>query len=547
MSIFLTAIVFIIVFSIVVLVHELGHYFLAKRYGITVEEFGIGLPPRLFSWRSSKNKDMVWSINWIPFGGFVKLRGEDALDQKALKDPKSFAGKTLSQRFKVVIAGVLMNFLLAFLLLTIGFSVGIEPLMVNGEDFLKNLDAGNIFVQEGATIKEVKEGSFAYQNVIRGGDMLLAVNGKKIADPEIWYSLVNTPLKEEILLSVWRRGKEKEIKLMPDAKEKGKWGVEFYGLIVLPRLAIFDVKALSSSYYEGLQAGDVILQMNGKNVYSISDYDRILTDTKEKMDYLILRDHKELHYTVPLRQESRTMITEVLPGSVAEKAGIMEGDILLEINGKNVLVPTDTRELLNAVTANEITLKVQRGLDIQSLKLNLPKSGYMGVALSMVDNYRNEHLSVYNVGILSAVLDVNEVSYPIYEAPFKVWGEMKRLSSITAKMFGTVIAKIVGEGRVPEGVAGPVGIAQMTYIFMQKGFAALIRFMALLSLSLAVINILPLPALDGGRLFFILLEALWGSSLNPKWESRIHGFGFVFLILLILFVTYNDIIRAIGW
>jgi regulator of sigma E protease len=110
-------------------------------------------------------------------------------------------------------------------------------------------------------------------------------------------------------------------------------------------------------------------------------------------------------------------------------------------------------------------------------------------------------------------------------------------------MFGNVISSMFTKLSVPEGVAGPVGIAQMTFVFVQEGLMSLIRFTALLSLSLAIINILPFPGLDGGRLFLILIPLLIGRKLNPRWEAMIHVFGFLFLMLLIFLVTFNDIMR----
>ena len=94
-----------------------------------------------------------------------------------------------------------------------------------------------------------------------------------------------------------------------------------------------------------------------------------------------------------------------------------------------------------------------------------------------------------------------------------------------------------------DSVAGPVGIAQMTHTFVQEGFIPLIRFVAILSLSLAVINILPFPALDGGRLLFLIIEMITGRRVNQKWEAYVHAFGYLLILLLLLVVTYSDILR----
>jgi len=102
---------------------------------------------------------------------------------------------------------------------------------------------------------------------------------------------------------------------------------------------------------------------------------------------------------------------------------------------------------------------------------------------------------------------------------------------------------LLSSGEIPDGVAGPVGIAQMTHVFVQEGFASVIRFVALLSLSLAVFNIIPFPALDGGRLAFLLFEAVTGRKPNQRFETALHGLGFMLLMLLLLAVTFQDIAR----
>ncbi len=113
-------------------------------------------------------------------------------------------------------------------------------------------------------------------------------------------------------------------------------------------------------------------------------------------------------------------------------------------------------------------------------------------------------------------------------------------------MIGNVFGSIFSSGEVPEGVAGPVGIAQMTGVYLQEGFVALMRFTALLSLSLAVINIFPFPALDGGRFLFILIELVRGKPVDSRIEGWIHSFGFLLLLGVIVLVTFKDVVRLVS-
>jgi regulator of sigma E protease len=167
----------------------------------------------------------------------------------------------------------------------------------------------------------------------------------------------------------------------------------------------------------------------------------------------------------------------------------------------------------------------------------------IGVGLSRIYSYENDDLSVYGTDVATSVLKIGNVSYPFWIAPIKAFEESGRLSVLTAQTFVDVIKSLVTKFVVPEGVAGVVGIAQLTHVYVQAGALPLLRFVALLSLSLAMINIFPIPALDGGKLLFILVEAVSGRKVNQKFESIVHMIGFALLMLLILVITYSDIVR----
>ena len=138
---------------------------------------------------------------------------------------------------------------------------------------------------------------------------------------------------------------------------------------------------------------------------------------------------------------------------------------------------------------------------------------------------------------------LKNVKYPIYIAPINAIKIVGKLSYLTVQMLGDVIVSLFKKFAVPDGVAGPVGIAKMTHYFTKQGFMALMQFTALISISLGVINIMPFPALDGGRFLFIIFEFITRKRPNAKWESYIHTTGFALLILLILVITWNDIVN----
>ena len=361
---FLTAIAFIVIFSILVLIHEWGHFTAARRAGIKVEEFGLGLPPLAKNIYKDK-KGTTYTLNWIPFGGFVRLYGEDSEDPKVLKDKKSFASKTIWQRTTVILAGVFMNFVLAWAIITIGFMVGMKPFLVTHEDVEKGIEAGLIETQDGIYVSKapIEESAFL------DGDMIINIEGIGYVESS---ELINVIKPNETYNLTVIRGDKEEVVIEVKTDQEGKFGIE------------------------------------------ISDQ-KIITN-------------------------------------------------------------------------------------------------------------------------------VNNITYPFYIAPIEAGKEVARLSVLTVKMFGNVIVSLVGKLTIPDGVAGPVGIAKMTHRFVQEGFMALMQFMALISISLGVINVMPFPALDGGRFLFIVFELITRRKPNAKWERIIHTTGFGLLMILIVVITWNDIL-----
>lgn len=341
---------------------------MARKAGIKVEEFGIGLPPKAKKVYTDKY-GTIYTVNWIPFGGFVRMYGEDSSDPKVIKDNKSFASKSLLRRTSVIVAGVVMNFLLAWVIITIGFTVGMKPFLVTESDLQKGIESGIVEVQNVLYIHEITEGSVLSQTDLKTGDVVVGINNK----------------------------------LVPKADDLSE-----------------------------------------------------LLSPNESVKLIVVSDGEEIFL-----------------------------DVITDSDGKLGFVISDEQ----------------------------------------------------------MVLDVKKVSYPFYQAPYYAIKEVGRLSVLTVKMLGDVIVSLVAKFTVPEGVAGPVGIAKMTHYFVQQGFMALLQFTALISISLGVINIMPFPALDGGRFLFIIFEAITRKKPSAKWEGIIHSTGFVLLMVLIFVITWNDILN----
>lgn len=537
MSFFLTAIVFILVFSALVLIHEWGHYIVAKKSGIKIEEFGFGLPPRIWG---VKKGETIFSINAIPFGGFVRLLGEDGSDEKVKKNPRSFINKPARIRILVVIAGVIMNFLLAWLLLTIGFTFGIQPLILSGDDVLASIQDGTIQTQQGVTVKEVKQGGAAEKAGMLPGDKLLQLNGKEIFSSEELLAAVNSTKNATVVAEVERNGQHQFLNLK--AGEKDGLGFSSYELVFLPRMVVREVAPDVKFASGDLQPGDILLTLNNTPIYTYDEYVAELGRSRQA-EMTLWRGDKTVSAVVDLPVKQRVIISDIFPDSPAEKAAFQSGDVLLRVDGQDIAVPQDVIGITKQNPGKTLTYILERNGEQKTLQVQPDKNGLIGVGLSVLYPHENQFVTLYAKDEPTTVLKIQDVRYPFWIAPLKAFDESFRLGGLTVQMFGNVLKSFFTKFTIPEGVAGPVGIAQLTYTFVQQGVLSLLRFMALLSLSLAIINILPFPALDGGRLFFILIELVIGRKVNGKWEGVIHTIGFALLMILIVAVTYSDIIK----
>lgn len=225
--------------------------------------------------------------------------------------------------------------------------------------------------------------------------------------------------------------------------------------------------------------------------------------------------------------ENKISITAVTNLGPAKDAGIQAGDVIKKIDGTPVACSKRVPETLSAAAGTPVALELERdGVSRDVTVTPKPKgdaaAGQIGIAPR--DEYKN-------------------LDYPWWEAPYLALIESLALITATVGAILHVFATLFTQANVPVGVSGPVGIAKLTGYFVEQGALAMLRFVALLSLSLAVFNLLPIPALDGGRLLFVIIERLRGKPVSAKTEQAIHTTGFFLLIAFILVITYFDLTR----
>jgi regulator of sigma E protease len=359
-DIMITFLIFIAVIGVLVLVHEWGHFIMARRSDMKVEEFGFGFPPRLFG---IKKGETIYSVNWIPFGGFVKILGEDGDNRE---NPRSFGAKSISARLRVVVAGVVMNFLFAVLLLILG---------------------------------------------------------------------------------------------------------NFFGL----RIGLFDEELVNQA------------------------------------------------------RNKKVQIIQVVANSPAEKAGLSILDEIVGFEEDGVLVETQTTEEVQSFTAKHkgevITMIVRDG----------------GIEKIEVESRLNPPSGEGSMGIVMALTGV--VSYPWYESVWRGVRDAGIIAYNTVYTYGLLFKTLFTDGRLIGEVSGPVGIAGITGQAARVGFSYLMQFVALISINLAILNITPLPALDGGRAIFIVIEKFRKKPIDKRVESTVNSFGFTLLLALMIYVTIKDIAK----
>ncbi|HZJ41978.1 MAG TPA: RIP metalloprotease RseP [Patescibacteria group bacterium] len=223
--------------------------------------------------------------------------------------------------------------------------------------------------------------------------------------------------------------------------------------------------------------------------------------------------------------EARVAIVEVVADSPASVAGLEAGDFIVRVDGQEVALETDVQRLIQENQKKEVELLLSNGNDERTVTV-YPKESEEG------------HATI-GVGIMAA----GTVSYPFFSSiveGLKLTGWMLKEIFVA---FGGLISNLFSGESVGAEFAGPIGIANITGQAARLGFVYLLQFTALLSLNLAVINILPFPALDGGRILFLFIEKLKGKPIRRDVEAIAHNIGFILLIALVIFITYKDIIK----
>ena len=427
---------FVITIGILVLIHELGHFVAAKFFGMRVDRFSIGFPPRAFG---KKIGDTDYCVSWVPIGGYVKIAGmiDESFDTEYLKQepqPWEFRAKPIWQRIIVICAGVVMNVLLAVAILW-----GIN--YIRGKEVHPISDIGYVIPD-----------SPAARAGLVPGDKIDAINDHPV---RYWDDVDNLiyaeTIGEDLTLTVEHEGKHRSL---------------FIARSTLPSI------------------------------------------TEEPFGIL--------------RSGVLPMVAIVDHGKPAEAIGLHPDDIILAVNGKPVNYYT-LATTVRQYASKEIELTWKRGDKQMSARVAPTSEGRIGINLEPHYSGPVEHIRYSLVGAL---------------------GEgVGDLANMTGIFFRNIYAIIVGTASFADSMGGPIRIAQIATRSAEVGLTAYLLVMAMLSLSLAILNILPFPALDGGHLVFLLYEGIFRREIPTKVKIALQQAGFILLLVFMAFVLYNDIAR----
>jgi regulator of sigma E protease len=431
------AVVVVIVLGFMIFIHELGHFMAAKWFGVRVLTFSLGFGKRLFGF---KKGDTDYRVSALPFGGYVKMWGEDP-SQPRTGDRAEFLGKPRWQRFIIAVMGPAMNVLLAIALLAVLYRYHYQK---------------PAYEEQPARVGEVEPSSPAARAGVLAGDLIVRLGSLSNPRWEDVMPKIATSANEEMPLEVERDSQRLSLTITPRAEGRDEIGYAGWAPDTPPVLGVVEPGLPAAK--AGLKTGDRIVALDGQKITGSGALVRALQLGQGKgVEFNIEREGKELHFQIQ--------------------------PIYGDANGEG-----------------EKKWRIGVGFRRDVVVHQLPWEG--AVAASLDDNFRSCLVTLDFLGKL-----------------------------LTRKMSA-------------RSISGPIGIAQLSGEAYKEGIPSLLMLVSFISLQLGIFNLLPIPILDGGVILLLLVEGLIRRDLSLKVKERIAQVGMAFLLLLAVFVMYNDLIKT---
>ena len=516
---------FVLLLGVLIFIHELGHFLAARYFGVKVEVFSLGFGPKILKY---KKGDTLYCLSLFPLGGYVKMFGSNPLEELSEQEKsQAFLYKKVPQKWLIAFAGPFMNLIFtifAFLLLS---TIGTPSLP--------------------AHLGDIQKESQAYQVGFRSGDIILSVSGRGLSYYEQLSQIVEKAGGEKLLFKL--RNKEnhiKEISVQIQEKKntnpleiKKKIGF-IEGLTALSVGLRIGVVKESLAYKKGLRTFDEILKVNEISVRYWRDLSAFIkTENSVKITFkrgsekqtVVLSKGKRLTSLAQLGVEpSFLYIEKVGPDTPASQAGLMKGDRLLSIQDQKIKSWEQVLKQVGSSSGSELKIQYQREGEIKTafispkplfIEGNIKKRYMLGIV--------SGGLTVWPPEILRKRAFLKSIVYSFSET-----GRWLTVISVS------LLRLIQGEISV-RTLGGPVTIGRIAHQSFHRNILSFLSLMALISLNLFFLNLLPIPLLDGGYILFFTLEGILGRAISVKKLVLAQQVGLVFILSFMGMAFFNDI------
>ncbi len=543
---------FLLFITVLVFVHELGHFLVAKWCGVRVLKFSIGMGPRVVSLRRG---DTEYAISLLPIGGFVKMLGDLPGAEIAPEEaPYAFNNKKVWQRAAIVAAGPVFNFVLA-LFVYFGMFTGQQTF-------------------EATRIGSATVGGPAWSGGLRPGDTILAIDGQKPRDYYELRELIGARPNATITIAYERDGEQRvanvttrahdEANVFQEREARGR--IEVNNRYVQPVVAIVDKDGPAA--VAGIQTGDRIMTVDGKEVAAWHEVRGLLASADGPVCLGIRRDEQVFDLTVnPVAPETtlgndllsaadrksgytglvskESTLARVEEGTPAAAADLRVGDRVIAVtthdkdgNATTKPVNTLTLDLMMASDAHDaITLTIQRGREVATREVKFAER-------EEKDDFKNVRRSqVFGAAGDPAATGV----YTMARKVGPIEGFKRAVAHVGDDMTLIVkgIAKIAS-GQLPmDSMGGPIMLFVIAEKSANSGLTEFLTMLAVISVNLGLINLVPVPVLDGGHLMFLAMEAIRRRPPSVRVREVANVVGLVMLLMLMVLVFKNDIVRFV--
>jgi regulator of sigma E protease len=527
---------FAVVLGILVFVHELGHFMVARWAGVYVKKFYLGFDIGGLKLFRYKGRETEYGIGILPLGGYVKMAGQEDVppsddearekleeENKDIPPERRFDHKSVSQRVAIIVAGPLMNLILGLAAFIIVAFVGIQIPIHLSEP----------------VIGGVEEGMPAAVAGVIPGDKIVAIDGNKTDDwQDLYYQILRSEAGREIGITIARGEDIIDSGITPE-----KFLGTPYPLIgITPggEVETWVVQTDSPAYAAGLRVGDVIREINGISALAPAIEYYLADPAAEELRLTVYNQELDevSQVKLPISPISIIRGLDLEEGRVKNVNYRAEGELLSLKKGDQV-VAVDGVE----VSPEEVGGLIRAAVPGSILELGIERSGWMFFKPSEEFAVR---AMVSTIPSLEGVL----IHYSPEEVTvqYSGWKAVEAGAGMAVESVERMIDVfyLMISGRLgPSGVAGPVGIFKITSRVSR--LSQLLSLLALISINLGIINLFPLPVLDGGHLMFFLIEAIIRRPLSERFLLIAQQSGLVLLAALILLITYNDILRVLGY